>query len=287
MTHSDIEIVGKNVKDMYGTLMGKVIGTMTDIDGSVQSVGVDCGFYGLQQVPYEQLVVQSDVIIFVPKWRLDSQRFLREKQLTLRRLKALMDIVSENDDMKTDAEIIHAKYKSKIVSLNETENIVKTKLEARLTVLEEQTKSAKLLLFDARMQFKSEEITENTFETVKMCTSEMIEHSADEVAEIQNVQKRISDLDAEAQEMTIPAQSLQESAVSYLDISEPLNVQSILPKAPTESVPSTPTPMDAETLPTVPVFGNSDNVARPIPGKQRAESSKDHEDDWLARMEAQ
>jgi len=60
MTHDETEIIGKNVKDMYGTFMGKVAGTLTDIDGSIQSVGIDCGSQGLQQIPYEQLVVQGD-----------------------------------------------------------------------------------------------------------------------------------------------------------------------------------------------------------------------------------
>ena len=141
MTHDDIDIIGKNVKDMYGTFMGKVIGTITDIDGSIQSVGVDCGSQGLQQIQYEQLVVQGSVVIFIPKWRLDSQRLLREKQLTLRRLKALIDIVSENDDMKEDAEIIHEKYKSKLASLDELENQIKAKLDARHADLDEQLKS--------------------------------------------------------------------------------------------------------------------------------------------------
>ncbi len=109
MTNDDIEIIGKNVKDMYGTFMGKVVGTITEIDGSIQSVGIDCGSQGLQQIQFEQLVAQGENVIFIPKWRLDSQRLIREKQLTLRRLKALMDIVSENDDMKADAEIIHRK----------------------------------------------------------------------------------------------------------------------------------------------------------------------------------
>ena len=113
MTNDDIEIIGKHVKDMYGTFMGKVVGTLTEIDGSIQSVGIDCGSQGLQQIQYEQLVVQGETVIFIPKWRLDSQRLIREKQLTLRRLGALMDIVSENDDMKADAKIIHEKYKSK------------------------------------------------------------------------------------------------------------------------------------------------------------------------------
>jgi len=89
MTNNDTEIIGKNVKDMYGTFMGKVIGTITEIDGSIQSVGIDCGSQGLQQIQYEQLVVQGETVIFIPKWRLDSQKLLREKQLTLRRLKAI------------------------------------------------------------------------------------------------------------------------------------------------------------------------------------------------------
>ena len=213
MTNDDIEIIGKNVKDMYGTFMGKVIGTITDIDGSIQSVGIDCGSQGLQQIQYEQLVVQGEVVIFIPKWRLDSQRLIREKQLTLRRLKALIDIVSENDDMKADAEIIHEKYKSKLASLNETESEIKAILETRLTELDVQMKSAKMLSFDAKVQYKSNEISDATFETVKSCTTEVIEHVTHETAEIANVKSRIADLELEVQEIT--AQStpdIQESA---------------------------------------------------------------------------
>ena len=292
MTQDDIEIIGKNVKDMYGTFMGKVAGTITDIDGSIQSVGVDCGSQGLQQIQYEQLVVQGDVVIFIPKWRLDSQRLIREKQLTLRRLKALIDIVSENDDMKEDAEIIHEKYKSKLVSLDETESEIKAKLEARLTELDEQMKSAKMLSFDAKVQFKSNEISEETFETVKSCTTEVIEHVTHEVAEIENVKSRIADLGLEVQEITAPpTPNIQESAVSYLETNEPQQVvQTSLPEAPTEPVttPSEPIEVSASPMPE-PATESEVTFAFPEPPQQvTAETSKDDNDnDWLARMEAQ
>lgn len=283
MTHDEIDIIGKNVKDMYGTFMGKVIGTITDIDGSIQSVGVDCGSQGLQQIQYEQLVVQGDVVIFIPKWRLDSQRLLREKGLTLRRLKALIDIVSENDDMKVDAEIIHEKYKSKLSSLDEVEREIKAKFEARLTELDEQSKSAKMLLFDAKVQYKSNEISESTFETVKSCTAEILEHVNHETAEISNVQRRIADLDMEVQSVTTPPQKhLQESAVSYLDNQESeQNVQTILPEAPSDDPATTPTESTAESAEHPPI---------PEPPKQvTTETSQDKSDenDWLSRMEAQ
>ena len=109
-----------------------------------------------------------------------------------------MDIVSENDDMKADAEIIHEKYKSKLVSLDEMEYQIKAKLEVRLIELDEQMKSAKMLSFDAKVQFKSNEISDATFETVKSCTTEVIEHITHEQSEISNVKSRITDLEFEA-----------------------------------------------------------------------------------------
>ncbi|MBA4718309.1 MAG: CdvA-like protein [Nitrosopumilus sp.] len=296
MTNDEIDIIGKNVKDMYGTFMGKVVGTITDIDGSIQSIGVDCGSQGLQQIQYEQLVVQNNVVIFIPKWRLDSQRLIREKQLTLRRLKALIDIVSENDDMKADAEIIHEKYKSKLATLDETEREIKAKLDERLTELEEQTKSAKMLMFDANVQFKSNEISNTTFDTVKSCTNEVIERVTHEKAEIANVKSRITDLELEVQEISAPPQqNIQESAVSYLETPESQQViQSILPEAPTESIEAPSEPIKVEVLPileSIPKPPHESEVAPtfPEPPKQVTQETpkEDNDNDWLVRMEIQ
>ncbi len=296
MPQDDIEIIGKNVKDMYGTFMGKVIGTITDIDGSIQTVGVDCGSQGLQQIQFDQLVSQGDVVIFIPKWRLDSQRLIREKQLTLRRLKALIDIVSDEEDMKEDAEIIHEKYKSKLVSLDEAESQIKAKLEERLTELDEQLKSAKMLVFDAKLQHKSDEISAATFETVKTCANQLIEHITHETAEISNVQKRISDLNVEAQNATLPPQQkLQDSAVTYLDNPEqPQNVQTILPEAPiNEPITSTFIPPSEDEaiqpIQEAPVKAEAATTFPEPPKQVTPVTSKDNTDDndWLARMEAQ
>jgi hypothetical protein len=292
MTNDDIEIIGKHVKDMYGTFMGKVVGTITEIDGSIQSVGIDCGSQGLQQIQFEQLVVQGETVIFIPKWRLDSQRLIREKQLTLRRLKALMDIVSENDDMKADAEIIHEKYQSKLASLDEMESEIKSKLEGRLIELDTQMKSAKMLSFDAKVQFKSNEISEATFETVKLCTTEVIDHVIHEKSEISNVKSRIADLELEVQEITSHTEpNIQESAVSYLETPEPQQVvQTILPEAPTEPIVTHSEPIEAQVshMPEPPTESEVKFTFPEPPQQVKSDTSNDDNDnDWLARMEAQ
>ncbi|MEE9563695.1 MAG: CdvA-like protein [Nitrosopumilaceae archaeon] len=244
MPNDDKALIGKHVKDMYGSFLGRALGTITHIDGTIESVGVDCGSQGLQHIPFEQIVVQGDILIFVPKWRLESQRLLKEKELTLRRLKAMISIASEYDDVKEDTSIIHEKYKSNLSALEETEKQLKAKLEARLEELNDQMKSVKMFEFDAKVQFNSNEISEQTYESVRRLTTEYIEHITHETSEISNIQRRIADLNFEVQQATEPPKKhLEESALSYLDSnSEATTVIVNLPEAPTtEPVQEPPT----------------------------------------------
>jgi hypothetical protein len=297
MNKDEVEIIGKQVKDMYGTQMGKVIGTITDIDGSIQTVGIDCGLQGLTQVPFEQLVVQGEVVIYIPKWRLDAQRFLREKGLTIRRLKALIDIVSENDEMKDDAEIIHEKYKSKLLTLEEAQKQISLALGSRLEELGAQLKTVKTLLFDAKVQFKSNEISETKYDLIKTHTGEIMEHIDHEKAEILNIQRRIADLSLDGVRTDGNQQAqIQHSAVSYL-VTNTTQGQTVeqTPSAPSYS-PEVKSSEPANT-PAQPIFANS----APSPAENREEVvnanlpqpptnnavKQTEKSDWFAGMEAQ
>jgi len=285
MSNDEIQIIGKKVKDMYGTPVGKVVGTISDIDGSIQTVGVDCGADGLRQIQFEQLVVQTDVVIFIPKWRLDSQRLLREKGLTLRRLKALIDLVSENDDMKESAEMLNEKYKSKLSILDETENKINAQLDVRTAELDEQLKSVKMLIFDAKMQYKSNEISESTFESVKTQTTDLIEHITHEQAEISNVQRRLQDLSMEVQITEAPRHQLQEEAVSYLGTQSESEVQTKLPEVP-EQAPEIPIQQHAQHI-SAPIITPAQQVSSSHDAISTSTEKKTEESDWLSRMEAQ
>ncbi|SRR5579883_1461213 len=192
MSEVKLEFVGKQVKDIYGTFVGRVVGITTDIDGSIESVGVDCGSAGLKHLAYEQLVIQGDYVIFIPRWRLDAQKLLRQKSLTLKRLKALQDIVAENDTMKEDAELVYVKYEKRLHELEESDRMVNEKLQARLTELESESKSIRAVLFDAKLQYRSNEMTEEAYEQVKIHTNELIEHINNEKTEIANVKTKLS-----------------------------------------------------------------------------------------------
>ena len=282
MTKNEPAIVGMQVKDMYGTLVGKVLGTLTDIDGSVQTVGVDCGSEGLKQIQYEQLVLQEDVVIYIPKWRLQAQKFLREKGLTKRRIDALEDIVSENGEMKDDAEIIHNKYKSKLASLDQIESKIKTELLVRSGEIEDQEKVVKEILFDAKVQIKSEEITESTFTTIQMHANNILERFSHEKAEIDKVQNRIDDLSLEHSEsIENPKQYIQQSAMTYLDSSTGIQQQ-------TFDQPMSTLPEPESTLPEPPVECANSHTSVPTTNSNDSDvSSQSDESDWLSRMESE
>ena len=282
MTKNEPDIVGREVKDMYGTLVGKVLGTLTDIDGSIQTVGVDCGSEGLKQIQYEQLVLQEDIVIYIPKWRLQAQKFMREKGLTLRRINALADIVSENSKMKDDTEVIHNKYKSKLATLDQIESKIKSEFLVRLGEIEDQVKMVKEILFDAKVQIKSEEITEPTFTTIQMHANNILERFSHEKAEIDKVQNRIDDLSLEYNEsIENPKQYIQQSAMTYLDSSTGIQSQ-------TFNQPMSTLPEPESTLPEPPVESADSHTPVSITNSNDSDvSSQSDESGWLSRMESE
>lgn len=191
MSELKLEFVGKKAKDMYGTYIGKVIGIVTDIEGSIESVSVDCGSSGIKNLPYEQLLVQGDYVIFIPRWRLDAQKLLREKALALKRIKALQEIVAENDIMKDDAEFAYLKYEKRIDKLGENTKEIIEKMHQRISELDMESKRIKSVLFDAKLQYKSNEITEDIFQQINLHTNELLDHIDLEKTEIKNIMNKL------------------------------------------------------------------------------------------------
>lgn len=300
------EMVGKQVKDMYGSTMGKVVGVVTDIDGSVQFVGIN-GYDGVREVSYEQIVVQSDFVVYIPKWRLDSQKLIREKSLILKRLRSLMAIIEDNDGYEQDAEAAHFKYKTKLQMLSTTQEEVSATLLARLEELEGQSKMLKLLSFDAKVQFKSDELSERSFDAVKIQTGTLVEHIASETAEIADMQRRFEDLDMEVAQALEPAKAPQKQSTAKYAEPEPESKEYVQPSphkphlehsanaylsAPEGPLPKhdgayMPTEAEIEDkLPMVPT-----DIA-PVGKEKVAESVepepvKTQKSDWLSRMESQ
>src|SRR5438445_13307219 len=132
-----------------------------------------------------------------------------------------------------------------------------------------------MLVFDAKLQYKSNEISDAKYETVKTQNVKIIEHIEHEKAEIVNIQHRISDLSVENVERTEnPKEQLHSAAVSYLG-----KVESSPITEPTKTVaPASGQAITSITPPTP--------SQKPVAiGADGAEDSQDS--DWLSRMSSQ
>ena len=217
MSELKLEFVGKKVKDMYGTYIGKVIGIVTDIEGSIESVSVDCGSTGIKNLPYEQLLVQGDFVIFIPRWRLDAQKLLREKSMTLKRIKALQEIVAENDNMKDDAEFVYLKYEKRLDKLGENTKEISERLHHRISELDTESKRIKSVLFDAKLQYKSNELAEDIYQQINLHTNELLDHINLEKTEIKNIMNKLAQQTVENTLAVASSNDTQENPINIHD----------------------------------------------------------------------
>jgi hypothetical protein len=123
---------------------------------------------------------------------MDAQKLVRQKSLTLKRIKALQDLVADNDQMKSDAEIVYLKYENRLRALEGEEHGVINTLKSRLEELDSQAASIKTVVFDAKLQYRSNDMTEETYQQVNMNANELLEHTNLEKEEISNFLTRIS-----------------------------------------------------------------------------------------------
>ena len=130
------------------------------------------------------------------------------------------------------------------------------------------------MLFDAKVQSKSNEISQETFDLVKKETDEMLQHMKHEKSEIAKVKSRLANLSLEDVIPTEPeSHHIQDSAVSYLSENKStISNETRLPEPPTETK-------------------QENNVSSPTmmlpPQVRKNESKPDSEPEWLKRMRSE
>ena len=133
------------------------------------------------------------------------------------------------------------------------------------------------MLFDAKVQSKSNEISQETFDLVKKETDEILQHMKHEKDEIFKIKSRLENLSLEDIIPTEPEQAhpIQDSAVSYLsNTTENEDAQTRLPEPPCESEPE-------KKISSTSMIVNSKNQTI------NSSSTQEKETEWLKRMHSQ
>ena len=128
---------------------------------------------------------------------------------------------------KEDAELIHMKYKNKLHVLEENEKSVNEQLQTRLNELDTEARNIKSMFFDAKLQYKSNEMIEEAYQQISMYTNELVEHINLEKAEISNVKTRLSQQTLENVALTTQSSTIREPSNVPESDSQPQQESSI------------------------------------------------------------
>jgi hypothetical protein len=104
----------------------------------------------------------------------------------------LQEIVSENDNMKDNAELAYLRYEKRLDKLNENTTDIVERLNQRVSELDGESKRIKAVLFDAKLQYKSNEITEEIYQQISLNTNDLLDHINLEKSEIKNIMNKFT-----------------------------------------------------------------------------------------------
>jgi hypothetical protein len=182
--------------------------------------------------------------------------------------------------MREDAELVYIKYEKKFNELESVEKQVNDKLNARVAELDAEAKSIKAVLFDAKLQFRSNEMKEDTYQQIKIQTDELLEHITNEKAEISNVKSKLT-------AQTIENINAQTSTAAAATVS-PSTSSVVVPSTNEEGGESRHSSVSnseptAESAP-IPVSATATEEERPLEVSANVEDKAPAETSWLNQV---
>lgn len=89
--------VGKSIADLYGRIIGRVVGFSVDIKNAVTSVEVELGGGEFSSFPQAQISIGDGSIVFIPAWKSSSNTFSEEYTSTLQRIRVIQELYSKGE----------------------------------------------------------------------------------------------------------------------------------------------------------------------------------------------
>ena len=163
------KFIGKPVKDIYGRYVGVAVGLSFDAYGDVVSIGVNQGENGLVDYSNSQILTDKETLVLIPAWKRQADGFFKENSVVQQRFNALDELLKTSEIPQTAYEDLSKSYKESIARLSETRQMLNEKLKSKVSYLEDYVKRLQAYLADIKVQYKTNEIDEDTFQGASGC----------------------------------------------------------------------------------------------------------------------
>lgn len=189
-------LIGETLRDPYGRCLGLIIGFSTDNRNQISKIAVENHDGSFIEHGVDRLIIDDNIIVQRPEWKVDSEELRREAEVSKRRMSALENLYSAGKVSARTYQELSEEYRKVLKSQEEERQRLIDMLEDRNDELSRQIALLERLLADTEVQHITSELSENTFKIAASSLKSGIDRALQEKREVEMDLEALQLLDA-------------------------------------------------------------------------------------------
>lgn len=151
-------LLGRSVSDVYGRLLGRVIGIERNPFGEMEGIQVEATGGIILTAKARQIALTPQTITISPEWKLESEDIISELSLLRKRVSALESLKDTREiDGEIYSELLESQKAGYLDKVKLAGSLVDT-MKSRLSEITSQIRSLTRYLVNAKLDHKSGEL---------------------------------------------------------------------------------------------------------------------------------
>ncbi len=189
-------LLRSSAKDMYGRLVGQVVGISHDTTGDVTAIQVEQGGGSLTEYPISQVSIYNDSVVLIPRWMVESNLINKEWTLTRKKFLALDNLLKSGKVSQVVSESLRKKeFEPAIRKLRDRREVILNELKSRHNELEFQIQKLENSIANIELDRMVGEMDDQTYKTAQESVRPLLESARSEKKDIEAALEQLDELD--------------------------------------------------------------------------------------------
>ncbi|MEM1872964.1 MAG: CdvA-like protein [Acidilobaceae archaeon] len=181
-------LIGSDVEDVYGRVVGTLVCVTSDMNGNVKSVDIKIADRAIETVPAERLTLRDGKLVVIPSWRHVATTVIEALDRAYRRRRAL-DTMASSDLPGEIVESYKRSIAEEIRELKVRAEEAKKAIKDRLASLEDEALAVAKAIASLQILYFSGEVSEKVYNQ----SMNHLRKMRDKITEEKNDAKRVLD----------------------------------------------------------------------------------------------
>jgi len=189
-------LIGETLRDPYGRCLGLIIGFSTDNRNQISKIAVENHDGSFIEHGVDRLIIEDNLIVQRPEWKVDSEGLRREAEVSKRRMSALENLYSAGKVSARTYQELSEEYRKVLRSQEDDRQRLIYMLDNRNDELSRQIALLERLLADSEVQHITGELSENASKIAASSLKSGIDRALQEKREVEMDLEALQLLDA-------------------------------------------------------------------------------------------